>query len=208
MRRAGVGLIAAVLALAGCKSTDSKSGDDKPSAGVAGRTKAKDGKDAKDKDATPAKGPAWLDDVAKLPGAGTSVPKAGSWTNPSDPNFNAKAEAQDAVGGRVVDPNGKPARNVFVRIDPVGTAPGGPAAIGIYTNNEGYFFTRGLKAGKAYDLTAEATQDGKTLTGVVQTKVPNPILLIVLRDDLPLPPGGGLPAPKGPPGSDGGTFPP
>jgi thiol-disulfide isomerase/thioredoxin len=209
MSRAGVGLLVAVLALAGCKSTNSKSGDDKPSAGVAGRTK-KDSKNKdkdKDNEATPAKGPAWLDDVAKLPGAGTSVPKSGSPADPRDPNFDAKAAAQDAIGGRVLDPNGKPARNVFVRIDPVGTAPGGPAAMGIYTDGGGYFFTRGLKAGKTYDLTAEAAQDGKTLTGVVQTKVPNPILLIVLRDDLPAI-GGGLPPPKGPPGTDGGTFPP
>jgi thiol-disulfide isomerase/thioredoxin len=194
MRGAGIGLIAAVLALTGCKATDPK-GDDK-SPGITARNKNKD-KD-KDKDAIPAKGPAgWLDDVSKLPGAGTSVPKAG------DSNLDPKSAAQDALGGRVLDLNGKPARNVYIRLEQVGTAPGGPAPIGIYTNNEGYFFTRGLKPGKAYDLTAEATQDGKTLTGVVQTKVPNPILLIVLRDDLPLS-GGGFPAPKGP----DGTFPP
>ena len=201
MRRAGAGLIAAVLALAGCKSADPKAGDDKSPAGVAARNKAKD----RDRDAKTAgpTGLAWLDD-GKLPGAGTGVPKAGTWTNPADPNYNAKNEAQDAIGGRVLDPNGKPARNVFVRIDAVGAPPGGPAALGIYTNNEGYFFTRGLKPGKAYDLTAEATpQDGKALTGVVQTKVPNPILLIVLRDDLP-PTAGGLPPPRGP----GDTFPP
>jgi thiol-disulfide isomerase/thioredoxin len=195
MRAAGAVLIAVglALALAGCKSADPK-GDDKLPAGVAGRK----GKDAKEKDEkrTGPTGLAWLDD-GKLPGAGTSVPKAG----PAD----TKAEAQDALGGRVLDPLGRPARNVFVRIDPVGAAGNGPAAVGIYTNNEGYFFTSGLKAGQAYDLTAEATQqDGKPLTGVVQTKVPNPILLIVLRDDLPGP-AGGLPAPKGP---DGGTFPP
>ncbi len=196
MRRASAGLIAAVLALAGCKS-DPK-GDDKAPAGIAGRLKGKDAKD-RDKDGTPAKNTTWLDDVAKLPGAGTSVPKA---TGGSD--SNPKTEAQDALGGRVLDPAGRPARNVFVRIDQVG-APANTPGAGIYTNNEGYFFTRGLKPGQAYDLTAEATQaDGKPLTGVVQTKVPNPVLLIVLRDDLP-PPAGGSPAPKGP---DGGTFPP
>jgi thiol-disulfide isomerase/thioredoxin len=207
MRRAGAGLIAAVLALAGCKSTDSSKGDDKPSAGVAGRNKGKDPVKDRDKDPAVAKGPTWLDDpVSKLPGAGTDVPKAASTTRPGDPHFNAKQEAQDALGGRVIDPLARPARNVFVRIDPVGTpvSGSGSAGIGIYTNNEGYFFTRGLKPGVAYDLTAEATQDGKPLVGVVQTKVPNPILLIVLRDDLP-PPAGGLPPPRGP---DSGTFPP
>ena len=61
-----------------------------------------------------------------------------------------------------------------------------------------------MKPGRAYDLTAEATQqDGKALTGVVQTKVPNPILTIVLRDDLP-PRAGGPPASRG----QGDVFPP
>src|SRR5688500_16202753 len=195
MRAAGAILIAAVLALAGCKSADK--GDDKLPAGVAGMK----GKTAKDKDAKGGPtGLSWLDD-GKMPGAGTSVPKSGS----GDSNSTAKAEAQDALGGRVLDPAGRPARNVIVRIDPAGAPHNNPSAVGIYTNNEGYFFTRGFKAGQAYELTAEATQqDGKLLTGVVQTKVPNPILLIVLRDDLPAP-AGGLPAPKGP---EGGTFPP
>ena len=203
MRRAGAGLIAAALALAGCKNTDNKSGDDRAPGGVAGRLRAKDRGD-REKDTAPAKGPAWLEDMARMPGAGTAVPKAGSWADPADPNFNAKSEAQDAIGGRVLDAAGRPARNVFVRIDEVGAPTGGRAAIGSATNNEGYFFTRGLKPGAVYDLTAEATSpDGKPLTGVVQTKVPNPILLIVLRDDLP-PPAGGLPPPVPP----GGTFPP
>lgn len=195
MRAAGAILIAAVLALAGCKSADK--GDDKLPGGVAGLK----GKTAKEKDKDAKGGPtglSWLDD-GKMPGAGTGVPKSG------DATANAKAEAQDALGGRVLDPAGRPARNVFVRIDPAGAPHNNPSAVGIYTNNEGYFFTRGFKPGQAYDLTAEATQqDGKLLTGVVQTKVPNPILLIVLRDDLPAP-AGGLPAPKGP---EGGTFPP
>ena len=201
MRAAGAVLItAAVLALAGCKSADPK-GDDKLPAGVTGLK----GKNAKDKDAKPGgTGLSWLDD-GKLPGTGTSVPKAGPSTNPTDPNYNAKTEAQDALGGRVLDPLGRPARNVFVRIEPVGGPANNPAAVGVYTNNEGYFFTRGFKPGQAYDIVAEATQqDGKPLAGVVQTKVPNPILLIMLRDDLPGP-AGDLPPPKGP---EGGTFPP
>src|SRR5262245_46386755 len=73
MRLAGAGLIAAVLALAGCKGTDSQPGDRMPG-GIASRLKGK-GKD-KDKDANstkdaPAKTPNWLDDVAKMPGATT-----------------------------------------------------------------------------------------------------------------------------------------
>ncbi len=193
MRRAGAGLIvAAFLALAGCKSMDPK-GDAKAPAGLgANRPKTKDGKDTK---GALAKGPTWLDDVDKLPGAGSGVPKSVGPTNPKDPNFDAKTAAQDALGGRVLDPNGKPARNIYVRIERV-SGPAGPGEVGIYTNNEGYFFSTGFKPGISYELTASATpQDGKQLTGTVQTKVPNAILLIQLRDDLP-PAAGFPPAPK------------
>ncbi|QJW95126.1 thioredoxin-like domain-containing protein [Frigoriglobus tundricola] len=206
MRRAGAGLIAAVLALAGCKGTDSKSSDDRSSAGVASRNKLKDKDKDKDKDGKAAPtNLSWLDD-GKLPGAGSGVPKStGPWVSPGDPGFNAKAEAQDAIGGRVFDTYGKPARNIFIGIEEAGVAPSGPATMGIYTDNNGYFFTRGLKPGKAYDLTAKASQqNGKALVGVVQTLVPNPTLTIELRDDLPLPPGSGAPAPRGP----SGAFPP
>ncbi len=189
MRRAGL-IVAAVLVLAGCKATDPKANDDKKPTGLgAGRPKTKDAKD------TPAKGVTWLDDVGKLPGAGTSVPKGGAPTNPKDPNFDAKTAAQDALGGRVLDPNGKPARNIFVQIEQVG-GPGGPG-VGIYTNNDGHFFSTGFKPGASYDVTATATpQDGKPLSGSTQTKVPNVVLTIVLRDDLPPPVGGFPPAPK------------
>lgn len=198
MRRAGIALIAAVLALAGCKNAGTKSEDDtKSPGGVASRTK----KPNKDKDI--AKAPVWLDDVGRLPGAGTSVPKGNTVTDPRDPNFDPKTAAQDVLAGRVLTPDGKPARNILVRIEQVGVIRSGPSdkaiSSGVYTNNDGYFQAPG-KPGKTYELTADATnQDGRKLVGVVQTKVPNPILLIVLRDDL------SQPLPKG---ADGGTFPP
>jgi thiol-disulfide isomerase/thioredoxin len=193
MRGARVALlVAALLALAGCKSTD-KDKDDKSHTGITGRPK-KDGKDT-----SPAKGPTWLDDVSKLPGTGTSIPKGAGTGDPKNPNFDPKTAAQDALGGRVLDLDGKPARNIFVRIDQVGVAPGSPTGLGIYTKNDGYFFATGFKPGQTYELTAQATTgDGRKLVGSVQTKVPNAILLITLRDDLP------------PPfkGTDGGVFPP
>ena len=180
MRRISAGVLAAVLALAGCKSTDSKSTGKEPGGTAASRTKKKDGASQK-----------WLDPSARLPGADTAVPKAKNWgTDPKSPNFNAKAEAQDAVGGRVVDAGGRPAKNVFIRVDAVNTPAGGTGsgALGIMTDQNGYFFTRGLKPGQAYNLTAEATQDGKPLVGTMQTQVPNPIITIVLREDNGLPP--------------------
>jgi thiol-disulfide isomerase/thioredoxin len=192
MRRGSAGLIAAVLALAGCKTADHKSTDKEPLGLAAARSKTKDKEP---------KGSTWLDPVGKLPGSDTGVPKAGSWaTDPNNPRFDAKAESQDAVGGRVVDTFNRPAKNVFVRIEEV-NAPPGKTPMGIYTDQNGYFFTRGLKPGKAYNLTAEATQESKPLVGSVQTVVPNPVLTIILRDDLG-PVGGGAKA------TDSGGFPP
>jgi thiol-disulfide isomerase/thioredoxin len=183
--------------------TDTKAPDRDPTGTGVARTKGKDGKDAKDtKDG---KTQTWLDPVAKLPGSDTAVPKAATGTgDPKNPNFDAKAEAQDAVGGKVVDVFNRPAKNVFIRVAAANDAPGA-AALGILTDGGGYFFTRGLKPGIAYNLTAEATQDGKQLTGTVQTQVPNPVLTIILREDNGLPPVG---SPKTPAAGTGGSFPP
>ena len=196
MRRAGAGLIVAVLlALAGCKSTDK---DDKTPGGSVGKGKDNKFKDKdQDKNPAPGKGGTWLDDVGKLPGAGTGIPK-GTGLGPKDPGFDPKTAAQDALGGRVLDPDGRPARNIFIRIDKAGAAaPDAGAGLGIYTKPDGYFSASGFVPGQTYELTAEATtQDGRKLRGVMQTKVPNPIITILLRDDLA--PGGGAfpPEPK------------
>lgn len=203
MRRAAHTTIAVALFLAsaGCRLFDSKSSDERPG-GLAGlfKGKSKDKDDKpKAKDADPLK-PDWLKGYDKLPGTGTAVPKGGSWGD------DTKGLAQDSIGGRVLDPFGRPARNVLVRIVPVGSAPTGPAAIGSYTGADGYFLARGLKAGKAYDITAEGTFEGKPVSASVQAQAPNAALTLALRDDAALPPGGGFGAL--PPGAGSGTFPP
>jgi thiol-disulfide isomerase/thioredoxin len=201
MRRGSAGLIAAVFALAGCKSTgDPKPGDRDARGNVAARTRDP-------------QGPTWFDPAARLPGAGTSVPKAGtSGGDPKSPDFDARAEAKDGISGRVVDAYNHPAKEVFIRVEAVSDAPGdGSKEIGIYTDGSGYFFTRGLKVGAAYNLTAEAKQDGRELSGTVQTRVPSSALTIVLREGFGLPPEvpesprkatGGFPPPPVPTGSD------
>jgi hypothetical protein len=197
MRRAGAGLIVAVLALAGCKSADSKSGDDR----AAGRTR----KD-KDKDKDPAKSPTWLDPLVGLPGAGTDIPK-GTGAAAKDPQL----AAQERLSGYVRDAEGRPARGVYVDVKEVG-APA-PFPTGVYTNDAGYFESP-AKPGKTYDLRAEATLDGRKLVGVVQTPVPNTRLDIRLRDDLAA--GGTFPPPPRPsdgvvdavPKADGGSWAP
>lgn len=193
MRLGGAGLIAAVLALAGCKATDPKpvGKKEKEPAGLAARPKGT--------------GPAWLDDsLAKLPGAGTGVPKAGSWADPGSPNFDAGKESKGLLAGRVFDPLGKGAKNVFIRIEPVDAAPAekGGAAIGILTNDAGYFMVKDLPAGRVYTLTAEAKSEGKPLVGVVQTRPPQVNITIALREDA------GQPTPAGAATTPADTSPP
>ena len=135
MRR-GLLFIAAVLSLAGCKNTDPKSPGKEPAGTNASRTKPRDNADS---------APKWLDPSARLPGSDTAVPRAKNWSN--DP----KAAAQDAVGGKVVDVSVRPAKNVFIRVDAVNAPAGGtPGGLGILTDANGYFFTRGLKPGQTY----------------------------------------------------------
>jgi len=197
MGRGGAGILAALLgfvSLTGCRTTaDTKSRDREPSGTAASRAKTKDGT-----------APAWLDPTAKLPGNTTGVPKSGGTAgDPKSKNFNAKQEAQDVLSGNVVDISGRAAKNIFIRVEAVNDPPGA-AAKGIYTDNNGYFITHGLNPGVAYNLIAEASQDGKQLVGTVQTLVPNPTLTIKLREDNGLPPVG---TPKLPVGTTG-SFPP
>ncbi len=187
MYRCGVVLIAAALALAGCKNTDSKStGNNDP---------------RKNALQTGGKGPAWLEgSLAKIPGSGTRVPSADSWTRPSDPNFNVASEVKGVLSGRVLDPLGHGAKNVYIRVEPVvsSTAPTKDrAAIGIMTDNAGFFMAKGLKPGQAYVLTAEASMEGKRIYGVVQARTPQSNITIALRDDLPPPPAPELPESAG-----------
>jgi thiol-disulfide isomerase/thioredoxin len=180
MRRGGAGLIAAVLVLAGCKTTDPKPTDKKsdrePATSAASRTKGK--------------GLSWLDDMNRQPGANTGVPKADSWTDPKDPNFNAASEVRGVLAGRVLDPAGRGAKNVFIKIESADAKPSekAGAATGILTDANGYFMVRGLKPAQAYSLTAEAQWEGKPVYGMVQAKTPNPTLSIQLRDDVGTPP--------------------
>lgn len=176
MGRGGAGLIAAVLILAGCKSTDPKPTDRDTAGMTASRTKGADGKV-----------PAWLEPVDKLP--------------PSD-SGDSRNFTQDGVGGRVLDAANRPVGHVYIQVEAVNPAPGTRGSVGIYSDQNGAFSTAGLRPGKAYNLTAEATIDGKLFTASVQTLIPNPNITLMLRDDLGLPPVGML---KGP---TGGAFPP
>lgn len=191
MRRGGAGLIAAMLALAGCKNTGTKPPPDR------------DTPVSRTRDGTPA----WLSSV----GGPHGVPKANSWTDPKDPNFNAAAEVQGVLGGRVVDPFGRPAANVYIRVELADATPAerekGGAPVGIMTDAQGYFQAKGLKPKRSYNLTAETKQDGKPLTAAMQAPTPNPTLTLHLRDDLAPPPPASV-EPGTPPVAPPGTLPP
>jgi len=190
-------LLLLLLAASGCKTSE----------------RSREGREPAGTPAARGKQPAWLDPSAQLPGAKTGVPKGGPWSQTT-------AAASDALGGRVVDALGRPAKNVFIRIEPLPSSPGG--AMGIYSDDQGYFLTRGLKPGQSYQLTAEAQQQGRRWRGTVQTKVPNTTLTLILREDLAsetdtrsggtgdplLPPPEGVPRSRTPRASSDGAFQP
>jgi thiol-disulfide isomerase/thioredoxin len=191
MRLGGVGLLAAFVALTGCKGPAPKPFEKKEPATPVSRAKG----------ATPA----WLEEsMAKLPGQNTGIPKAGSFTDPKTPGFDPQRESRGLIAGRVLDPFGQGAKNVFIRIEPADASPKEKdgAAIGILTNEAGYFLVKDLPPGRAYTLTAEAKADGKPLYGMVQTRPPQSNVTIALRDDLALPPA------DGPPGAATAALPP
>ena len=89
MRLGGVGLLIAVFALVGCKGGAPKPIEKKDPASPVSRTKGA--------------GPAWLEDsMARLPGAGTGVPKAGSWTDPNSPGFDPTRESKGLLDRKSV----------------------------------------------------------------------------------------------------------
>jgi thiol-disulfide isomerase/thioredoxin len=182
MRRVGAGLLAAVLALAGCKSSDPKPTDRDPAGLAAGRAKGKN--------------------LDWLGGNGSGVPKAGTLARPGDPGFNPGKEAQGLFGGRVIDPYGRGVKGVYIDVERADAPPGTGAPVSIQTRDDGYFMTQGLTPGVAYTLTARTQFEGKSLAGVVQARAPAPNITIQLRDDMILPPGAGRP------GSPGGALPP
>src|SRR5207302_3478421 len=120
-------------------------------------------------------GPAWLEEgTARVPG--------------STGGIHAR-DQRGLLAGRVLDPFGQGARNVFIRIEPADATPREKdgAAIGILTDDAGHFLVKELPVGRTYVLTAEAKSDGKPLIGVVQTRPPQANITIVLQDDLGLP---------------------
>jgi len=173
MRLGGVGLLVALFALTGCKGLTSKPVE-------------KDrNKDAKAVSRPKGTGPAWLEEgTTRVPGSTGGIPGR---------------DNGGLLAGRVLDPYGQAAKNVFIRIEPADATPTEKtgAAIGILTDDAGNFVVKELPVGRVYVLTAEAKSEGKALVGVVQTRPPQGNITIALRDDLGLPAGAETSLPPG-----------
>jgi thiol-disulfide isomerase/thioredoxin len=185
MRLGGAGFLVCLIALSGCKGLAPKGAETK-------------NKDAATASRTKGTLPAWLEE-----GSQPAVAVAST------------RESQGLLAGRVLDPSGRGAASVFIRIDPVDPLPeervGAP--VSIVTNPAGEFLVRGLVTGRVYTLTAESKGSrvgDRPLVGQVQTRPPRANVTIALHDDsvLPAPAGSGTGLPPSasttslPPGND------
>lgn len=195
-------IFAATLALAGCKTLDrdrDRTDKDRPPPGdTASRTKPKSDH--------------WLDGPQgtatgrnDLPPKDTrpGPPPSDSTADPRDPGFDVRSEVKSVLAGSVIDPDGRPVRDVFIEVEPADRTAGG-APVGVQTTEKGYFLIKGLKPGVSYVLTAKAARDGQSLAGQVYATPPNVYVKLPLVEGLTLP--------NVPKGSDlpkaGGSLPP
>jgi thiol-disulfide isomerase/thioredoxin len=191
------GLLAAagLAALTGCKVFERWGlGRDRPASGEpASRTK----------DGDPFRPPPnWLDNPALPGGKAATVPPAGSYGDPRDPNYDLRNEVKGLLAGVVVDPDGRGVPYLDIQID-VTDAPAGGAPVTAQTDRNGYFLIRGLKPNQSYTLTAQAKQGGRAIAGQSVARTPSPYVRIQLRDDVALPPAKG--GPDLPPPAVGGA---
>lgn len=210
MRRRGASLVAVlILTLAGCKGTgDRRAADDKfTGPDRSGETTGR---------ATNPDSPAhWLDRPKPIWMQG-STPAAPSWSDPKSPDYNLKAESGGLLAGYVEDPEGRKVRGVYITVRE--STDKNPTPIGVVSDPNGTFVINGLKPNKSYQLTVDATVDGRKLFQTVYVKTPNPVVRLSLiesdgsspapapkpadppaeNDPLKKPPTGEIPNPNGP----------
>jgi len=213
MRRRGASLVVIVaLALAGCRGgADKRAADDKytgptPAGETTGRAANPD---------TPAH---WLD-RPKPDWMKGSTPAAPSWTDPKSPGYDLKAEAGGLLAGYVEDPEGRKVRGVYIAVRE--SSDKSPTPVGVVSDPSGTFIINGLKPNRNYQLTVDATIDGRKLMQTVYVRTPNPNVRLSLleadggasapapvpvktpdppanNDPLTRPPTGNIPNPDGP----------
>jgi thiol-disulfide isomerase/thioredoxin len=166
MRR-GWSFLLLSIAFAGCKSGDRDSN-------VNSKPIIPPGSTSKD----PASSGHWLDSPSAT--TKTQTPAAGTWVNPSDPNYDYATESRGQLAGFVVDDEGRKISNAFVRIESTSGAKAEP--YGVLTTADGSFLLSGLKAGQSYTITVEAKDNERTLVGRAIAKAPNVRLRIPLME--------------------------
>lgn len=210
MSRRGASLVVLItLVLAGCRGGgDKRAADDKfsgptPTGETTGRAANPD---------TPAH---WLD-RPKPTWMHGSTPTAPSWNDPKAPGYDLKAEASGLLAGYVEDPEGRKVRGVYIAVRE--STDKAPTPVGVVSDPSGTFIINGLKPKRNYQLTVDATVDGRRLFQTVYLSTPNPNVRLTLLeadgsmpapatkpvdpppsvDPLKKPPSGDIPNPNGP----------
>lgn len=206
MSRRGASLVVLfTVVLAGCRSGGEKrAADDKysgptPPAETTGRAANPD---------TPAH---WLD-RPKPDWMHGKTPPAPSWNDPKSPNYDLKAETNGLLAGYVEDPEGRKVRGVYIAVRETNDKT--PTPVGVVSDPSGTFIINGLKPKRNYQLTVDATVDGRRLFQTVYVSTPNPnVRLSLLEGDgslsaaAPAPPPAPVTKPVEPP-ADPLTKPP
>src|SRR6516162_1186519 len=175
---AGLLVAAGLAALTGCRVFErwTKGRDDKQAAGEpASRTKDRD-----DSTRPPRN---WLDNP---------VPPSARETG-----GDVRSDVKGVLAGMVVDLDGHGVGYLSVQIDLTEPGQNAGAPVSVETDRSGYFVVRGLKPNQSYTLTAQAKHDGKVLVGQSVVRTPSPYVRLQLRDDMALPPKGGIDLPPG-----------
>jgi peroxiredoxin len=216
MSRTGASLVLLLVSvLAGCRSGGDRkaSGDTSGGPDRSGETTGRSTNPAANPD-SPAH---WLD-RPKPNWMHGGTPTAPSWNDPKSPDYNLKAEAGGLLAGYIEDPEGRKVRGVYITVRE--SADKNPVPVGVVSDPSGTFIINGLKPNKNYQLTVDATVDGRKLFQTVYVKTPNPNVRLSLlesdgsspapapaakpadpptgTDPLKKPPTGDIPNPEGP----------
>jgi thiol-disulfide isomerase/thioredoxin len=107
----------------------------------------------------------WLDGPVGMGGKKGKTLDEKNAPNALDPKFDIAKETRSGLGGIVLDPDERPAKNVIVEYE-LADGSDGPGAIqDTLTNDQGRFQIQGLKPQREYILTARASIQGKKVAG-------------------------------------------
>ena len=130
----------------------------------------------------------WLDGPQT---SSNDPPRANTWNDPNDPNYDFNEEARKMLAGSVVMPDGRRVQGVYIEVSPDGDGANRGAPIGVVTDDDGYFLIKGLEPRSRYTLTASTPLDGVDYNGQVYAQTGEPksqSIELTLVEGLKLPP--------------------